>query len=269
MVKQLFIWPFINALLMLMFFLYVLSVKIYVNEHSVFIPFSRHRKACTLIAALLLAAGIAYTAVSLGIPQYLFGTPETPSTFYEEHYISPDSASITFPVKKRNLIVIFVESLETGFLTTEDGGAFAENLIPEIAELARNHVNFSGDDGIGGAVQLYGTEWTIAGITSYYSGVPLALSFLNQTEWNNYGKLGDDFLPGASGIGDILRDAGYNSYFFLGSDIAFGGRDKYFKTHKDTVIFDYNYFRIIIIFRKNTMYGGVLRTGNYTASRRI
>jgi phosphoglycerol transferase len=90
--------------------------------------------------------------------------------------------------------------------------------------------------------QLYGTEWTIAGITAQYSGVPLALTFLNRTEWNNYGTIGSEFLPGASGVGDILSEAGYKNYFILGSRIEFGGRDKYFKTHKDTVIYDYHYF---------------------------
>jgi phosphoglycerol transferase len=239
MVKQLFINPFINALLMLIFFLYVLSAKIRAGGHTVFIPFSRHRKIFTFITVFLPAAGILYAVFAIGLPQYLLRPFETPSTFYEEQYISPDGAAVTFPEKKRNLIVVIVESLETGFLTTENGGAFAEDVIPEIAELAKNHINFSGDNGIGGAVQLYGTEWTIAGITAYYSGVPLALPF----DGNSYGWFVDEFLPEAFSIGDILHDAGYNGYFFLGSDIAFGGRDRYFKTHKDTVIFDYNYFK--------------------------
>jgi phosphoglycerol transferase len=239
MVKRLFVNPFINALLVLIFFLYILSGKIYINKRAVSIPFSKYRKTCTLVAAILPAAGIMYAVFATGLPQYLLGTPETPSTFYEEHYISPDDAAITFPERKRNLIVIVIESLETGFLTVENGGVFAEDVMPEITELAKNHVNFSGNDGIGGAVQLFGTGWTVAGITSYYSGVPLALSLPG----GNYGVIADEFLPGISSIGDILHNAGYNSYFFLGSDIAFGGRDKYFKTHKDTVIFDYNYFR--------------------------
>jgi phosphoglycerol transferase len=59
---------------------------------------------------------------------------------------------------------------------------------------------------------------------------------------NSYGDFLKNFLPGASGVGDILRKAGYKNYFILGSEIEFGGRDKYFKTHKDTVIYDYHYF---------------------------
>jgi phosphoglycerol transferase len=95
---------------------------------------------------------------------------------------------------------------------------------------------------LGGANQVYGTEWTIAGIVAQYSGIPLAITELNILGWNNYGIMGDRFMPGALGIGDILSGSGYTNYFILGSDIEFGGRDKYFKTHKDTVILDYNYF---------------------------
>jgi phosphoglycerol transferase len=178
----------------------------------------------------------------MDIPSYILSLQKGPSTFYEENYIDPNGVEITFPGKKRNLIVIFVESLETGFLIRNNGGAFSERLMPEIEDLMRDNINFSMDSGLGGAHELYGTEWTIAGIVSQYSGVPMAVSFLNQIDWNNYGMLGDDFLPGASGVGDILHKAGYKNYFILGSDIEFGGRDKYFKTHKDTIIYDYNYF---------------------------
>lgn len=243
MVKQLFIKPFFNTVFMSIFSLYILSAKIDVGKYAIFIPFSKHKKVFLFFTAFLPAFGIMYAVTIIGLPQYIFRTIENPSTFYEEHYIPPNNVEIAFPAKKRNLIVIIIESLETGFLTKENGGAFTEDLIPEITELAKKNINFSGNNGIGGAVQLYGTEWTIAGITAYYSGIPLALPFFNQTDWNNYGQMGDKFLPGASGIGDILHTAGYNSYFFLGSDIAFGGRDKYFKTHKDTAIFDYNYFK--------------------------
>jgi phosphoglycerol transferase len=105
-----------------------------------------------------------------------------------------------------------------------------------------NNINFSSNTGIGGAVQLSGTGWTVAAIVSYYCGVPLVLN-PNITGFggNDYGVL-FEFLPGAYGIGDILNKAGYKNYFILGSDIEYGGRDKFFKSHKDTIIFDYHYF---------------------------
>jgi phosphoglycerol transferase len=200
------------------------------------------KKILASSAVLLPMLGVIGVLIIIGLPQYILSSFKKPFTFYEENYIVPEHAAISFPEKKRNLIVIMVESLETGFLTVQDGGAFTEDLMPEVALLAKKNLNISGIDGIGGPHQLYGTEWTIAGIASYYLGIPLAVNFLNQTDWNTYGTLGGQFLSGAYGIGDILENAGYKNYFILGSDAKFGGRDKFFQTHKNTTTYDYLYF---------------------------
>ncbi|MDR0670461.1 MAG: LTA synthase family protein [Treponema sp.] len=194
-------------------------------------------------AMLFLACGICLFIVNTGMPSYVRSLRKEPSSFYEENYIDPNGVEIAFPAQRRNLIVIFIESLETGFLPRDNGGAFSERVIPELEYLIGNAINFSAGDGPGGAHELYGTEWTCAGIAAQYSGVPLAISYLDRSGWDDYGTLETSFLPGASGLGDILSGAGYKNYFILGSEIEFGGRDKYFKTHKDTVIYDYNYFR--------------------------
>jgi phosphoglycerol transferase len=242
MVQYFVIEPFIATAFMVVFSFYPLSIAIDYREHRIVIPFLKLKRLFISIAVLLPIAGVLFLFFSIGLPQYLILLKEEPSTFYEDNYIPPENIEITFPDRKRNLIVIFVESLETGFLTEENGGAFTEDLVPEIVSLARDNINFSINEGIGGPIQLYGTEWTIAGITAYYSGVPLAVSFLNQTARQEYGSLGNEFLPEASGIGNILDEAGYKSYFILGSNIEFGGRDKYFIAHKNTSIYDYHYF---------------------------
>ena len=172
----------------------------------------------------------------LGIPQYMSNQLNT-STFYEEYYISIEDSNIVFTENKRNLIIIIVESLETGFLSIDEGGAFQNNLIPNITELAKNNVNFSSTNFIGGPVPLTGTDWTIASIVAYYSGIPLVTRL-----YNDLGDFVESFLPNANGLAYILANQGYNQYFILGSDSRFAGRDKYFSTHKDTVIYDYNYF---------------------------
>jgi phosphoglycerol transferase len=239
MIKRFVAKPLVDTLVIFISLTGVFSTKIHLHKHN--FEFC-HPISKKIFIMLFPISSLLILVFSSGLFAYLKSLYEEPSTFYETNYIDPSNIKIIFPENKRNLIVIFVESLETGFLTKENNGAFTENLIPGITALAKNNINFSGNNSLGGAVQVYGTEWTIAGISAQYSGVPLAVSFLNQTEWNNYGELGSEFLPRAYSIGDILHDAGYNNYFILGSDIAFGGRDKYFKTHKDTVIYDYNYF---------------------------
>jgi len=240
------IFVLIQTMVFYVLSVYALSAKIIIIgkiQSEISISFEKHNKIFIFLSILLPIAGFILLIYNIGLLQYIEYFNSTPNSFYEEHYIFPEQMIIDFPEKKRNLIVIFVEGLETGYLTIENGGAFTEDLIPEVALLAENNLNFSRNEDIGGAVQLYGTEWTIAGIVADYSGLPLAVHFLNQTDWNNYGSIiGSDFLPGASSVGEILYNEGYKNYFILGSDIVFGGRDKYFSTHKNTVIYDYNYF---------------------------
>jgi phosphoglycerol transferase len=242
MAEQFAIKPLVDTVFMLVFSMYILSLKVDIKGHCIYLPFDKFKKSFVIIAALLPIMGIMCVTVIIQLPQYILSHIKEPSAFYENEYIFPEYVNFSFPEKKRNLIVIFVESLETGFLTVENGGAFVEDLMPEVASLAVNNINYSQNTGIGGIVQLYGTEWTIAGIASCYLGIPLAVNFLNQTQWNNYSSLGSEFLPGAYGIGDILQTEGYKNYFILGSNVEFGGRDIFFKTHKDTVVFDYHYF---------------------------
>jgi phosphoglycerol transferase len=235
-----FIIPLIlDTIIMVSFIMLILSMEIQIKTKAIYIPIHLIKKTIPLLAILFPFIGIVILVIGLDFPKYLNSLDNQPSSFYEEHYIDPANIDIIFPEKKRNLIVIFIESLETGFLKIEKGGGFYEDLIPEIGYLAQENINFSQNDGIGGAVQLNGTGWTIAGIASQYSGIPLTLPFI---DGNSYGLLGEEFMPGAYGIGDILNKAGYKNYFILGSEVEFGGRDKYFKTHGDTIIYDYRYF---------------------------
>ncbi|MDR2376296.1 MAG: LTA synthase family protein, partial [Treponema sp.] len=232
----------VDSVILFILLMVVLSFRITFKKLNKVFLFNNNKKQLRIAVVFFCIAGTGFFMLNMGVPDYIESLRQGTSIFYEEYYIDPNGVEIIFPEQKRNLIVIFVESLETGFLTREDGGAFSESLIPDIENLMKNNINFSLDKGPGGSHELYGTEWTIAGITAQYSGIPLAVTFLNQTDWNNYGILGDEFLPGASSVGDILYRAGYANYFILGSEIEFGARDKYFRTHKDTVIYDYNYF---------------------------
>ena len=75
-----------------------------------------------------LIAGLSVFTVMLNIPQYVSDTL-TESSFIEENYSDPKQISLTFPEKKRNLIYIFLESLETTFAETEAGGPIG-SVIP-------------------------------------------------------------------------------------------------------------------------------------------
>lgn len=162
----------------------------------------------------------------------------TNSNFIEDNYIDPNTVELTFPDEKRNLIYIFVESFETSYIDNNNGGAFNYNLIPNMYDLAINNTSFSNSNYFGGLYQVTDTDWTIAGIVSQTSGLPLKISTggkLYQSE--------NKFLNNAKTLGDILEENGYNQVFLLGSDATFGGRRAYFKNHGNYTIKDYNYFK--------------------------
>jgi phosphoglycerol transferase len=46
------------------------------------------------------------------------------STLYEDEYVVPDSSLITYPEKKKNIITIVLESMETTYADVETGGGY-------------------------------------------------------------------------------------------------------------------------------------------------
>ena len=156
---------------------------------------------------------------------------------YEDEYVDPDSVTITFPEKKRNLIYIMLESMETTYLSKELGGASDENLIPELTALAEENINFSHNDAVGGFHATNGASWTIGAIVAQTAGIPLKTPPGIEDWQNGYGKDGV-FLPGVTSITNILDDAGYHTSFLCGSDANFGGRKTYYRTHGMDEIYD-------------------------------
>jgi phosphoglycerol transferase len=68
------------------------------------------------------------------------------TTLYEDVYVDPETVTITFPEQKRNLIYIYLESMETTYGDVASGGSREVSLIPELTELAGNYITFSGND---------------------------------------------------------------------------------------------------------------------------
>lgn len=158
------------------------------------------------------------------------------NTIYEEHYIDPEEASLSFPDEKPNIIHLILESIETTFASKEYGGAYDHNLIPNITELAEDNISFSTSDKLTGGYISRSTNFTVGSLVAQTAGVPLTVS-IHGNSYSGYGQ----FLPGAYSIGEILEEEGYNQTFLLGSDAEFGGREDYFTYHGNYDIHDYNY----------------------------
>lgn len=171
----------------------------------------------------------------LKIRSYIASYQNT-STFIEENYVSPDEVAVTFPEQKRNLITIYLESCETAPQDIENGGVLPVNLMPELTQLARENVSFSRDTRITGATVPRRASWTMAALVAQTAGLPLLTR-------PNSGEKAAELLPGATALGDLLRDEGYRLVFMAGSDFTFGGRRTYFATHGDYEIWDLLYAR--------------------------
>ena len=194
------------------------------------------------IGAFLLAIILGITAVKtfwneMDVDSYIT-SQKSYATFIDENYVDPNSVNLTFPSEKRNLIYIYLESMEMTFSDTSVGGDFTENVIPNLTALAQKNEDFSGSDDsvLDGGISLYNTNWTMAAMFAQTSGLPLSIPISN-----NDMSTQSTFFPGATVLGDILEDEGYNQYLLIGSDAVFGGRKLYFTEHGNYTMYDYNY----------------------------
>lgn len=177
-----------------------------------------------------------YTAQQLQIPSYIVNQFTT-TELYEKHYNDPEKAKFSIPATKRNLIVIYMESMENTLASQANGGAHKVSKIPELEKLALDptNVSFSHTERLGGARPVFATTWTAAALTSMTLGVPLVPTA--DIDDNEFGKL-PKFLPGAYSIGEILKELDYNQSVMFGSEASFGGRDNLYKQHGNFDVYD-------------------------------
>jgi Phosphoglycerol transferase and related proteins, alkaline phosphatase superfamily len=156
------------------------------------------------------------------------------SDYIEQNYIDPRTVALEFPEEKRNLIYIYLESMESTYASVAEGGGFAQNYIPELTRIAAENISFSNTDRLGGGYPTYGTTWTMGAMFAQTAGLPLIIP-INQNEMSTQ----DTFFPSIVTLGDILDDAGYRQVFMIGSPATFGGRKNYYTIHGDYEIWDY------------------------------
>lgn len=189
--------------------------------------------ACVVLFAVL--AKIVYNDVPV-IQYYLVwkdavGIPEH-SSFYQTEYVNPDSVQINF-FEKRNLILVFLESMEYNFQDTTNGGNLRENLIPEITGYLRNEQSF-----VPGGVTVSGMGWTMADVVAKTCGIPLVFppSIKGKVEPLT------SFLPGATCLTDLLVRNNYNIVVSQGTNLKFSGMDVFLNSHSSPEAYGLMYY---------------------------
>lgn len=228
--------PIINIIVPIILFVWFMLINVgyktkggkKVISHKINMRFA------TVFSLLVLCGGGFYFYTQLKIDQ-LYKQLVYKSTFYGDNYIDPRNLSINPNGTKRNVIHIFLESMENTYLSKDLGGACEKNLIPQLTKIAQQEgVVFSDNDYyFGGPQQTFGSGWSAAGMVNVQSGVPLKIA----GDPNAYGKEGK-YLPGLYNMGDILHAQGYNQSVMFGADADFAGLSTYYKSHGDFNILD-------------------------------
>lgn len=211
-------------LLTLVYINYILKVKQKINKSTI--------KILSFASVISFILVITMIFTTIPILQFLYYQNFTESSFITNNYADPKTTKIEFPEQKRNLIYIYMESTENTFADYENGGAFKDNLIPEITNLQKENINFSNNTNIGGAPSTYGITYTTASIFSQSFGLPLKIG-------TNAKPMPNAILPNKYNIFDILNDAGYSQHIVMGSDVNFGGLKELFTSHGNVEIYDY------------------------------
>lgn len=149
------------------------------------------------------------------------------SSYFAEQYL-PFEATRIVPREPRNLILIYLESIEA---TYSDAALFERDLLRPLNELpGLSFADFQ---------QVPGTSWTTGGLVGTQCGVPLKNVFsatstdekTENRELNRLGKLFAQFLPRATCLGDILAQQGYRSTFIGGASSLFAGKGTFLREH--------------------------------------
>ncbi len=208
--------------------------------------FGRTALLCTGLLGIVLITGAAgYAFKRLELKDFIKNQMDE-STFIEDNYVDPASVTVTFPEKKRNLIYIYLESMEMTYADQAVGGAFSYNNIPELTDLSLQGECFSGDTGtLNGGRVLPATTFTMGGLFAQTAGLPLKID-IGEEFHDARGSFNDmntqsEFFKNVTCLGDLLEDAGYRNVFMLGSNATFGGRRLYYSQHGDYEIDDYNW----------------------------
>ena len=230
---------FQTALLTAVFCLFALSPRKILYQgnkqlRTVLSEFAR-RILCLILGIVMLAGSLTFGIYKFNLTQ-LYDAYTNDSAYIEEHFADPTTVPMRFPEKKRNLIHIYLESLENSYLSKDLGGYMDTNLMPELTELAKEGVSFSNRPAgqFGGPLPSTGGNWSVASMVNMGFGLPMKVPM----DGNSYGTPGN-FFPGGTGIGDILQQQGYEQSVMFGADADFGGLTHYFTLHGNFNILDY------------------------------
>ncbi|MDO5722108.1 MAG: LTA synthase family protein [Actinomycetaceae bacterium] len=158
------------------------------------------------------------------------------SSLIGDNYVAPTDEVLHFPDKPKNLIHIYLESMENSYYSKDEGGYLEQSLMPDLAQLTDENITFSNTDHYGGPLQTYGATHSVAGMLNFHSGVPMLPAYTGASG-------GRITYPALDTIGDILHRQGYETSFMLGSSRHWHQLGDYYEIHGNFKVMDLWYAR--------------------------
>lgn len=146
---------------------------------------------------------------------------QSDSPFIKTHYAKLNLDSNGVPQQKRNLIVIFLESIEFDFA---DSRVFGENLIPELDRLAQEGLTLRGYR------KTTGGYFTLDGISAQTIGMPITQLPVDIHDMRNNNQFGS-FLAQSPGVFNFLQHQGYITASFSGTSKDFTHKGAFLQHH--------------------------------------
>jgi phosphoglycerol transferase len=166
------------------------------------------------VPGLALLAGVG--ALLLQLSAFSYAAAHFAPDRFSQLYVDPAHVRLE-PGTRRNLLLIYVESLEDGY---GDKARFGRDLLAPLRA--------AGGESFAAFRQAPGATWTMAGIVATQCGVPLRVYSEHDIK---HGDKGRAFLPGAVCLGDLLQARGYRNVFMGGAPLSFAGKGAFFRDH--------------------------------------
>ncbi|WP_162148573.1 sulfatase-like hydrolase/transferase [Desulfuromonas sp. TF] len=183
----------------------------------------------SLLSLGLLFVGLFISPPARSFVAYIENLPPTAvDSSLSEIFPDLDSRDVTSRrtgSNRPNIVLIYAESLEQRFFDEK----LFPGLLPELKKLREQSLDFTN------VAQGVGAEWTIGGMVASQCGYPLTSSF--DVKGNDL-SLFDEFLPGTTCLGDLLKKDGYHLVFIGGSDSHFAGKEVFLRSHGYSEIID-------------------------------
>ena len=180
------------------------------------------RAVSAILVAAVVIGGTTAFATTVGVADYI----KAGNSAYDlgDYYVEP---VVTSDQHKRNLVVIYLES---GEATLADDQLFEKNAFAPLEEATQAS---EGWQSVQDYQQYEGGGWTMAGLTSTQCGIPLKGmgSVAGSAALNQLGDDVDNYLGGATCLGDVLEAHGYTSVFLGGANSAFAAKDTFLRGH--------------------------------------